>query len=104
MGAPPKDPDDFELIDFDQVKNWVRFVLHAVRRRKLLALTVGATLAALSVMPRTYRVEATLLAQRNTVMPSLSNPNRRVPLEADSPTRAAAETVLRRDNLLSLMK
>jgi hypothetical protein len=109
MGAPPKDPDDFELIDFDQVKNWIRFVLHAVRRRKLLALavallTMGATVGLLSVMPRTFRIEAQLLAQRNSVMPALSNPARKIPYEADSPTRAAAETVLRRDNLLSLMK
>jgi hypothetical protein len=109
MAAPPKDPDDFELIDFEQVKNWARFVLHAVRRRKLLALavallTVGATLALLSVLPRTYRIEAQLLAQRNSVMSALSNPSRKVPFEADSPTRAAAETVMRRDNLLSLMK
>ena len=109
MSAPPKDPDDFELVDFEQVKNWLGFVVHSVRRRKLLAgtvalVTVGATVAILSVMPRTYRVEAQLLAQRNTVMPALGNPNRTVPFEADSPTRAAAETVLRRDNLLSLMK
>jgi uncharacterized protein involved in exopolysaccharide biosynthesis len=109
MAAPPKDPDDFELIDLEQVKNWARFVLHAVRRRKLLALavallTVGATLALLSVTPRTYRIEAQLLAQRISVMSALGNPSRKVPFEADSPTRAAAETVLRRDNLLSLMK
>jgi hypothetical protein len=109
MAAPPKDPDDFELIDFEQVKNWARFVLHAVRRRKLLALavaglTVGATLALLSVTPRTYRIEAQLLAQRNSLMSALGNPSRKVPFEADSPTRAAAETVLRRDNILSLMK
>jgi uncharacterized protein involved in exopolysaccharide biosynthesis len=109
MAPPPKDPDDFELIDLEQVKNWLRFVLHAVRRRKLLALsiallTVGATLGLLSVMPRTYRIEAQLLAQRNTIMPALGNPSRKIPFESDSPTRAAAETVLRRDNLLSLMK
>ena len=58
--APPKDPNDFELVDFEQVKNWLRFVLHAVRRRKFLAvsiavLTMGATVGILSVMPRTYR-------------------------------------------------
>jgi uncharacterized protein involved in exopolysaccharide biosynthesis len=109
MAAPPKDPDDFELIDFEQVKNWARFVVHAVRRRKLLALaiallTVGATLGLLSILRPTYRIEAQLLAQRNSVMSALGNPSRKVPLEADSPTRAAAETVLRRDNLLSLMK
>jgi hypothetical protein len=48
MAAPPRDPDDFELVDFEQLKNWLRFVLHAVKRRKLLALavalfTMGAT-------------------------------------------------------------
>jgi len=107
--APPEDPDDFELVDFEQLKNWLRFVLHAVRRRKLLAvsialLTVAATLALLSVMPRTYRIEAQLLAQRNSVMSALSNPGRPIPFDSDSPTRAAAETVLRRDNLLNLMK
>lgn len=109
MAVPPKDPDDFELVDIEQVKNWVGFVLHSVKRRKLLAgtvalLTLGATVGFLWVMPRTYRIEAQLLAQRNTVMPALGNPTRKVPFEADSPTRAAAETVLRRDNLLSLMK
>ena len=107
--ATPKDPDDFELVDFEQVKDWARFVLHAVRRRKVLALAVAlltfaATVALLLVMPRTYRIEAQLLAQRNSVMPALGNPTRKVPFEADSPTRAAAETVLRRDNLLSVMK
>ena len=57
-----------------------------------------------AVLPRTYHVDAQLLAQRNTLMPALGNPGRTVPLEADVPTRAAAEAVLRRDNLLSLMK
>ena len=49
-------------------------------------------------------MDAQLLAQRNTLMPALGNPGRTVPPEADAPTRAAAEAVLRRDNLLSLMK
>ncbi|HET6957958.1 MAG TPA: hypothetical protein VFI56_15290, partial [Vicinamibacterales bacterium] len=44
-----------------------------------------------------------LLAQRNEVMTALSNPGRAVPWDADSPTRAAAETVLRRDNLISMI-
>ena len=105
----PKDPEDFELIDFEQVRNWLRFVLHALVRRKFLALgvagaTLGVVVAALVSMPRTYRIEAQLLAQRNTVMSALGNPRRAIPLEADTPTRAASETVLRRDNLLLLMK
>ena len=36
-------------------------------------------------------------------MTALSNPGRAVPWDADAPTRAAAETVLRRDNLISLI-
>jgi hypothetical protein len=103
------DPDDFQLIDVEQLKDWTRFVLHALGRRKLLAftvalLTLAATAGLLATMPRTYRIEAQLLAQRNTLMPALGNPSRTIPLEADSPTRAAAETVLRRDNLVSLIK
>jgi uncharacterized protein involved in exopolysaccharide biosynthesis len=106
---PPSDPDEFQLVDVAQLKNWIRFVLHSVGRRKGLAilvalLTLGGTAALLAVLPRTYHVDAQLLAQRNTVMPALGNPGRTVPTDAESPTRAAAETVLRRDNLLSLMK
>ncbi len=67
-------------------------------------LTLGATGALLLVLPRTYHVDAQLLTQRNTVMPALGNPGRTVPTDANVPTRAAAETVLRHDNLLSLMK
>ena len=105
----PHDPDDFELIDVAQARNWGQFVLHSVGRRKLIAfsaalLTLLATAALIFVLPKTYHVEAQLLAQRNTVMPALGNPGRTVPVEADTPTRAAAETVLRRDNLLNLMK
>jgi len=107
--GPPSDPDEFQLIDVAQLKNWSRFVLHSLRRRKGVALlvaslTLGATAALLAVLPRTYHVDAQLLAQRNTLMPALGNPGRTVPTDAESPTRAAAETVLRRDNLLSLMK
>ncbi|HET6981450.1 MAG TPA: hypothetical protein VFI53_04875, partial [Myxococcaceae bacterium] len=64
----------------------------------------GATVGLLAILPRTYHVDAQLLTQRNTVMPALGNPGRTVPTDANVPTRAAAETVLRRDNLLSLMK
>jgi hypothetical protein len=56
------------------------------------------------MMPRTYHVESKILAQRNQVIAALGNPNRTVPRDADAPTRAASETVLRRDNLISLIK
>jgi len=81
----------------------------ALRRRKFTAagtfvLVLAATAAALLVLPRIYHAEVTLLAQRNQVMAALSNPGRTIPWDADVPTRAATETVLRRDNLVSLIK
>jgi len=109
--SEPPEPigaDELELIDFRHLGNLGGFVLRSVRRRKLLAAftflaVAAASLGALAVVPRTYHVETQLLAQRNSLMPALGNPGRAVPFDADVPTRAAPEAVLRRDNLLSLM-
>lgn len=107
--APVAEADDFQLIDFDQVRERLGFVLHSVQRRKKLAVAtfLGCALISLGVLqllPRTFHVETQLLAQKNLIMPSLGNPGRTVPTDADAPTRAASETVLRRDNLVSLMR
>ena len=107
--GPPADPDEFQLVDVNQLKHWAQFVLHSLRRRRWVALgvwvlTVSVIGALLAILPRTYEVEAQLLTQRNTVMPALGNPGRTVPTDANVPTAAAAETVLGHDNLLSLMK
>ena len=101
--------DDFQLIDWQRVREWAGFVLRSTRRRRKLGLLAFAVAGALSVgviamLPRTYHVETQLLAQKNSLMPALGNPGRTVPSDADAPTRAAPETVLRRDNLVSLMK
>jgi len=106
---PAKDPDEFELIDYEQLRNWGSFILHATGRHKPLVLltflgTMAVILTVLAVLPRTYHVEAQLLAQKNSLMPALGNPGRHVPSDADAPTRAASEAVKRRDNLVSLMK
>jgi hypothetical protein len=102
------DPDVEKLIDVRQVADYAGFVVRSVMRHKLLAaaafftvIVVGAAVTWL--WPRAYHVEVKLLAQRNAVMTALSNPGRAVPWDADAPTRAAAETVLRRDNLISLI-
>jgi hypothetical protein len=105
----PQDQDDFQLIDVEQLKRSLLFTLHAVRRRPgVVAWTFVGVLSLaglyLWVAPRTWGVEAELLAQKYALMPALGNPGRAVPPDADRPTRAAAETVLRRDNLLALMK
>ena len=106
---PATPADDFQLVDFEQLKNRVGYTLRAVGRRKLLfavtfMIVAGLAGGVLAITPRTFHVDTQLLAQRNTMMPALGNPGRTVPLEADTPTRAAAEAVLRRDNLVSLIK
>jgi uncharacterized protein involved in exopolysaccharide biosynthesis len=55
------------------------------------------------VVPRTYAVDTKILAQRNLVMPSLGNPRRSVPMDSDAPTRAAADVILGRENLVALI-
>ena len=96
------------LVDVKQLLNYGAFIARSVRRHKLLAaativLVIGLTCTAAVLLPRTYFVQTKLFAQRNAVMAALSNPGRAVPWDADAPTRAAAETVLRRDNLISLI-
>jgi uncharacterized protein involved in exopolysaccharide biosynthesis len=101
--------DTEPLIEVRALLTYVGFVGRSVGRHKMLAvltvaLVMALTAAALMVLPKTYYIETTLLAQRNAVMTALSNPGRAVPWDADAPTRAAAETVLRRDNLISLIE
>lgn len=103
------DAESEPLINVRQLFDYVGFVARSARRHKLLAagtvalvLMLTATLAA--ILPKNYHVQTKLLAQRNAVMAALSNPGRAIPWDADAPTRAAAETVLRRDNLISLMR
>jgi uncharacterized protein involved in exopolysaccharide biosynthesis len=97
------------LIDLRQVWNYSGFAWRAVLRHKLVvvaafAVTLGGTAALLRVWPKTYRVEAKLLARRNDLMTSLSNPGRQVRPEADDPTRAASEMIHHRDNLVALIR
>lgn len=110
MSESVKRPDDDgDLFDFGHALRLVGFVFRSLLRHKRLSLAiVGFVLmltgAAVVFVPRTYRSETRILAQRNLVMATLGNPNRSVPLDADAPTRSAAETVLKRDNLVSLIK
>jgi uncharacterized protein involved in exopolysaccharide biosynthesis len=93
-----------DLFDSRQLGNYVRYVTGSVRRRKRLALTlfsviVLGTLLGLVTFPKTYHVETKVLAQRNPVLPVRGDQP-----GVDTPTRAAAETVLRHDNLVALVK
>src|SRR5262249_41826354 len=68
---------DEKLIDVQLVANYLWFVAKSVQRHKLLTvgtfgLALALTVAAILVMPKTYHVQAKLLAQRNEVMTALS--------------------------------
>jgi uncharacterized protein involved in exopolysaccharide biosynthesis len=87
----------------------VSFPLRAVRRHRVaFALLFGAmalmvVLAAI-LLPKHYLVETKFFAQRNVVMPALGNPRRAVPSESDAPTRLASEAVLKRENLIEVIR
>jgi uncharacterized protein involved in exopolysaccharide biosynthesis len=112
LASEPEAQPDIEsekLLDLRPVADYLLFLAGALSRHKLLAagtfvVALALTVVTAMVLPRTYHTESKLLAQRNEVMTALSNPGRAVPWEADAPTRAAAETILRRDNLVSLVK
>src|SRR5215208_826291 len=97
------------LLDLAFVGHLLGYVKEAVRRHRLLAIAsfvavVGSAVFALLVLPRVYHTEAKILAQRNLVMPALGNPRRAVPSESDAPTKLATEAILKRDNLLAIIR
>lgn len=106
---PPGGPGPDDVIDWGYLRDVLGFVWRAPRRRVLAALfsftvCVGAAAASLVVLPKTYRAEVRLLAERNLLIPALSNPRRSIPTDADAPTRGAAELILKRASLLALIE
>ncbi len=103
LDAAPAGPEHGHWLDL------VGLILRAPLRRRglavsVLAIGVLATVAAVLFTPRVYVVTTRILAQRNLVMPSLGNPRRSVPNESDAPTRAASDMILRRDNLVAMIR
>jgi hypothetical protein len=93
-----------ELFDWLKVRRYAALSLGSVRRRPFLFLLVSAGLillagVALAVLPKTYEVECRLLAERNAVLAVKADSS-----PADAPTRAAAETIMRRDNLQAIIR
>ena len=94
----------FDHRDRRNARNYVFFAAGSLRRHRLLALVVfasimGATIGSFFALPRTYHVEAKALAQPNSALTVRGDgPG------ADSLTRVAADTVLRQDNLLALIQ
>jgi uncharacterized protein involved in exopolysaccharide biosynthesis len=90
---------------FDRERAWenLGFLLGAVRRRRglvaaLILAIMSLVIASLAVLPRTYRVEARLLAQRNVALaPRAEGPDA-------APTRGAVELIRSRTSLLALIQ
>ncbi|MFP2927428.1 PCP family exopolysaccharide biosynthesis protein EpsV [Pyxidicoccus sp. 3LG] len=98
-----------DLIDWGFIIDSIFFVKNAVLRHWFLAMVVMGTVSAMAVgvskiMPRKYRVETRMLTQRNFIISSLANPGRSIPVDADQPTRAAWEMVMKYDNLKTIVE
>jgi hypothetical protein len=106
-GAPEEEEDGG--LDLAAIKDYAGFIITAPRRHKVLSIVVfvlvlGATRLLLWGLPRTYHVESTLLAQKNTQIAAIALGDTRGPDAAEAPTRLVTETVLRRDNLVALVQ
>jgi len=113
QAAPPSPPPSHEpapedLFDWPKLRDYAVFLLRAPKRHPwfaagTFALVVATAVLSIWALPKTFHVESKILTQKNQVMPGLANPNRSIPSEADAPTRAASDTVLRRENLVALI-
>jgi uncharacterized protein involved in exopolysaccharide biosynthesis len=104
MAQGSSDDEEEEGLDWEKISGYGRFVSGAIRRRWWLSggtlMTVlGLTYLVYWAMPRSYHIETQLLAQKNN-MGIVAGRGQ----DGVSPTRAAAETVLRRDNLVALLE
>ena len=107
--APPSAYDDSPVFVLTNMKVALGFPLRSVRRHMKAAIAVFTVLivmigVAIALAPKHYYVETKFFAEKNFVMPALNNPRRVVPSEGDSPTRLAAEAVLKRTNLLEIVR
>jgi uncharacterized protein involved in exopolysaccharide biosynthesis len=107
QSAPEQDADG--VVDIAHGKVLLGFPLRAVRRHARLSWAVFGSVivltgAAAVVIPRSYDIRTKITAEQNIVMPALNNPRRAVPTASDMPTRLATEAVMRRDNLVGIIK
>ncbi len=97
---------DSDLFDYAKLRDYVSFTLSAFKRHRMLAMivlagTVAVAALLVKVLPKTYSSEIKIQAQRSQVISTLAGLNRQAD---DTPTRSAADIVLRHDNLVSLVR
>ncbi len=107
----PERPETYapaDLIDWGMLIDSVGYLKNSILRHWFLALVVTALVSAMGVgvskiMPRKYHVETRMLTQRNFIIASLANPGRSIPVDADQPTRAAWEMIMKYDSLKTIV-
>ncbi len=102
-------PDEADLFDYALLRDYARYVRHSITRHRalffgVLIFTVLLAVGLARALPKTFHTETRLMAQRNQVIAALGNPGRSLPGDFDAPTRGAYDLVMRRDNLVSLVK
>src|SRR6218665_357871 len=119
--APEVERAQAQIFDWEAMRDYFGYVKNALLRHTRLGLgpfvvTAALGLALAKFLPRTFYSEATLLPKRASTIAALVNPDRipamdadppnplRPPGEIDSVTRSAAQAVMRRENLVSLIK
>jgi uncharacterized protein involved in exopolysaccharide biosynthesis len=87
------------------VGNHVLLVMHAIRRHRLLfasvwVVVVAASIGLMAALPKVYDVQTTIQVSPAYVISSLNARTRK----SDAPGKNAAETVLRHENLVALVR
>ena len=101
---PAYDAASDDLFDWAKIRRYVVFSLGSVRRRFGLFMAVATSMVifaglALWALPKTYEVESRLLAQKNPVLAVKADAS-----VTTDPTRAAAEIIVRHENLHALIR
>ncbi len=102
--APDAQPPEDDLFGWKTLFHWGGFVLRAPLRHKLLAavaflIVFVLAIAALIAVPFRYQVQATLLAGYQQASALTNHAERGL----DTPTRAARDVLLRRENLREIV-
>jgi hypothetical protein len=105
----PNQQDDADVFGLRALRDHLGFVLRAPRRHPVIAVATFLAVAGLVVgsvlaIPHRYQVQASLLAQRNPILGTLTNPGVVRERDWDAPTRAAREVVVRREHLVSFAR
>ncbi len=104
----PAEEADAEGLDLEQVAELTGFVLRAGRRRRKLAIATFLTVAGLGLtaaatMPKTYSAQVKIFAQRPLALRALSGSNEEMS-RADDPTKNVGNMIMRRENLVALVR